>query len=304
VSAEENVRNILRGIEVLQAAGIEPSGFAAPHGRFNAGLLEALTALRITHSSEFGLAYDDLPFLVGTGPLLQIPVHPVCLGLVLEAAARKNNAHAPPHWNPAQIILEHWEQLARKCCATGMPLFLYGHPTGRLGRYPQVLRHAIRIASESPAFWKTTFTELDRWWRARAGVTLTVHREQDCCVIAAGSLPPHHRLAVEYWRGDRVAVMPLDGPVYRFSPASLAFEVRRSAPAVRPVRIDQPGGLRGRIRRWVDWERVTPTEEIPANSLPNVTKRVLRRLLCYPKRGQDPSVHVASPYPAKDTQGS
>jgi putative Holliday junction resolvase len=27
-------------------------------------------------------------------------------------------------------------------------------------------------------------------------------------------------------------------------------------------------------------------------------------LRAYPKRGRDPSVHVASPYPAKDTQGS
>ena len=34
---EENFRNIRRGIEILRAAGIEPRGFAAPHGRFNAG---------------------------------------------------------------------------------------------------------------------------------------------------------------------------------------------------------------------------------------------------------------------------
>jgi cysteine desulfurase family protein (TIGR01976 family) len=33
-------------------------------------------------------------------------------------------------------------------------------------------------------------------------------------------------------------------------------------------------------------------------------QRLLSALRAYPKRGQDPSVHVASPYPAKDTQGS
>ncbi len=313
VTPKENLRNILRGVKVLQAGGIEPSGFAAPHGRFNAGLFAALTELGITHSSEFGLAYDDAPFFVGAGPLLQIPVHPICFGLVLEAAAPADKQGSLSHWracermkagtsqtlvsaatsgarceappifsqarNVVQVVLEHWEQVARNCCRAGTPLFLYGHPTGRLGRYPQVLRNAIRIAADSSIVWKTTFTELNTWWRERAAAKLTVDWEQDRCIVAAEALPQCYRLAVEYWQGDDVAVMPLDRPVCRFSPGALTFETPAPQPVLHPIRVNQPERFRSRIRRWVDWERVTPAGEIPANSLPNVAKRVLRRLL-------------------------
>ena len=94
-TVEENLRNVGRGIATLNAAGIEPSGFVAPHGRFNRTLLIALETLGITHSSEFGLAYDELPFAVGSGAVLQIPIHPVCLEIFLEAVAASSPAWPP-----------------------------------------------------------------------------------------------------------------------------------------------------------------------------------------------------------------
>ncbi len=81
----ENLRNVGRGIETLVGLGIEPSGFAAPGGRFNRPLLAALETLKVSHASEFGLAYDELPFTIGAAGLLQIPIHPVCFGLFLYA---------------------------------------------------------------------------------------------------------------------------------------------------------------------------------------------------------------------------
>ncbi len=59
--AKDNLANVRRGIGVLRQAGLEPSGYAAPHGRFNRGLLAGLEELGVTHSSEFALAYDELP---------------------------------------------------------------------------------------------------------------------------------------------------------------------------------------------------------------------------------------------------
>lgn len=278
-TAKENLRNILRGIEVLQGAGIEPSGFAAPHGRFNPGLLDALATLRITHSSEFSLAYDDLPFFIGSANLLQIPIHPVCLGIVLEAAAGGDDKEGRLHERAVQAVMQHWERLARSCHRNGEPVFLYGHPTGRLGRYPEVLRHALQIASAASTMWRTTFGELNAWWRARAGVNLTVRLEKQHYVITADAPAGPYRLGIEYWRGGHAAVMPLDGPVLRFSPSALAYESRTGEPVARPVRVDRPEGLRSRIRRWIDWERVTPIQEIPADSLGNLAKRTLRQLV-------------------------
>ncbi len=277
-TVEENIRNIFRGIEALQTAGIEPSGFAAPHGRFNRGLFDALTALGIPYGSEFGLAYDDRPFFVGTTGLLQIPVHPICLGVVMEAASRLSDP-AEATRRAVRTTMDYWDQYAQACRLAGEPVFLYGHPTGRLGRYPEVLRHALQLASNIGSLWKTTFRELNSWWRARERASLSVRQEDGYLVVAAESLATPYRLAVEYVQGEQVAVMPLDGPPLRFSTAALTYENRRAEPAVRPVRVDPPQRLRGRIRRWIDWEWVTPIEEIPTDNWQNLAKRTLRQLL-------------------------
>ena len=268
---EENLRNVGRGIEVLRSGGIEPSGFAGPHGRFNRKLLSALKALGVSHSSEFGLAYDELPFFPAGADVLQIPIHPVSLGIFLEAATPDGEAVA------ADRAAEYFEELAQARYRAGEPVFFYGHPTGRLGRYPQVLSRVFQTASVFGAIWRTTLSGFADWWRARAGVKLTVTRRDDEFVVTTDGKLPAYRLGVEYWRGRHVALMPMDGHVVRFSPQALAYESRGGRPAVRPVRIDRPEGLRGRVRRWIDWERVTPVDQIGSGNWRNWTKRTLRR---------------------------
>ena len=78
--------------------------------------------------------------------------------------------------------------------------------------------------------------------------------------------------------GQRVALMPLQGRVVRFASGALAYENRAARPAVRAVRVDRSEGIRGAVRRLIDWERVTPVEEIATGDWRNWTKRALRRL--------------------------
>jgi hypothetical protein len=85
---EENLRNVRRGIDALRRAGIEPRGFATANGRTNRGLLTALETLDVSHVSGFGMAYDELPFLLDGSRVLYMPVHPLSLGSFLEAAVR------------------------------------------------------------------------------------------------------------------------------------------------------------------------------------------------------------------------
>ena len=281
-TAEENLRNISRGIEVLRAAAIEPSGFAAPHGRFHRRLLVALETLGVTHSSEFGLAYDELPFFVAAGDILQIPIHPVSLGLFLDAARRdaedrSREAHAAVD-AAADLAVDYFDRLAKSRYQSGEPLFVYGHPTGRLGRYPQVLRRVFDTTSHFGALWKTSLTEFSNWWRARQRVRLTVTRRRGQYAVAVGRSVSGYRVGVEFCRGQHVALMPLDARVVRFSPSALAYETRGAGPHVEPVRIDRPEGIRGHVRRLIDWERVTPIEEIGTGDWRNWTKRTLRRL--------------------------
>lgn len=272
-TTEENLRNIERGIQTLRAAGIEPSGFAAPHGRFHRRLALALEALGIAHSSEFGLVYDELPLLAVAGDSLQIPIHPVCLGLFLEAAARSCDQPA----EGAERAAQYFEELVRSGYQRGEPVFLYGHPTGRLGRYPQVLQRVFDAASRLGALWKTNFTELAEWWRARDRIQMIVTRRKGCYTVAFEDLPIGYRVGVECCRKEHVALMPVNGCLLRFSPRALAYEARGAAPSVRPIRLDHSHGLRGRVRQLIDWERVTPVEEIATGDWRNWTKRTLRR---------------------------
>jgi peptidoglycan/xylan/chitin deacetylase (PgdA/CDA1 family) len=278
LTEEENTSNIRHGIETLRALGIEPSGFAAPHGRFNRGLLSALERLQVGHSSEFGLAYDELPFFPHDGNVLQIPVHPVSLGIFLEAVRGDGPRRTAAVQQAVRAAIDYFRETARAKYRAGEPVFFYGHPTGRLGTYPQVLRSVFDTADAFAAIWKTTLSEFAAWWRARAEVRLRVVRYQDSYVVTAGSCPAGYRLGIEYWRGRHVARMPLEGRVVQFSPSALAYENRAPRPEIRPVRVDRPQGLRGHIRRWIDWERETPVEEVNTTNWRNWAKRTLRRL--------------------------
>lgn len=276
---QENLENIRRGIESLEAFGLEPAGFAAPHGRYNRGLGEAMEALGITHSSEFALAYDDLPFWPDRSKVLQVPIHPVSLGIFLEAVQGEGARRNAATQQAVRAAVDHFRQTARAKYHAGEPVFFYGHPTRRLGRYPQLLRAVFDTAGAFGAIWPTTLGRFAQWWRVRSRVRLSVSSDHGRYVVAVHHLPKDYRLAVEYWRGRHVARIPLEGRRLRFSPAALAYENRQPRCGVHPVRIDRPEGIGGRFRRMIDWEHVTPIEEISKGDWRNWTKRILRSCL-------------------------
>ena len=287
-SEEENLHNIRRGMETIESHGIAASGFAAPMGRFNPELLSALAKLNVSHSSEFALAYDELPFVMGESGIVQIPIHPICLALFLDAAeegALSPSVETARIRSAVNAATEHLVSTARRRYRAGEPVFLYGHPTGRLGRHPQLLSEVFGAVSEFGAVWKTTMSRFAEWWRARLAASLSVSRRGEQFVVSANNLPRNYRFGIEYFRGRHVALIPLERPMLCFSPSALAYEnreARREARCddhrgLRPVRVDRPHGIKGRIRRLIDWERVTPVEEIAATSWQNLAKRTLRQ---------------------------
>lgn len=273
----ENLRNVRRGIECLTAAGLEPRGFVAPHGRYSPGLAEVLAELGVSHSSEFGLVYDDWPCWSPDGPVLQVPVHPICLGLFLEAA---RGPAAPTGATPARAAAaaaEHFRSTLAAKYQAGEPAFFYGHPDGRLGRFPQVLSAVWDAAADCGALWATNFSEFQTWWRARGHVALTVWSQGDGLRVEATGRDRAYRWAVEYWRGEHVAVLPFDAPALEFTPAALAYQSRAATPRFTPHRLDASHGLKGQVKRLIDWEKATPVEEIPTDTWPGWVKHHLRR---------------------------
>ncbi|HOM16430.1 MAG TPA: polysaccharide deacetylase family protein [Thermoguttaceae bacterium] len=273
---EENLVNIARGKEVLEKAGFEVKGFAAPEGQWNRALLAALEKLGLSYSSEFGLAYDELPFHPLGSEVLQIPVHPVSQRLFLEAAERASRDR--PAQKPALIqsaldaAVEYFCNLLQTRTLAGEPLFLYGD-SGCLGRWPRTIRAVLEHAAQYGSLWTATLTEIHGWWQVRSRVHLTVAEDSDGYEVLTHRKPAGFRAAVELWRGSHAAVVPLDRPRLTISPNSLAFEKRAPGSQVRPVRIDPPESFRQRLRRWLDWRRQTPEEQTGALSLPEQPRR-------------------------------
>lgn len=275
---DENRANIARGIEALRSHGIEPSGFAAPHGRFNRGMLAVLESLGVTHSSDFGVAYDELPFWPTRSQVLEIPIHPICLGLFLEAAARRAPHDRDVADRAAAAAAEHFRRVVRTKFEASEPIFLYGHPTGRIGRYPEVLIAALSSAAELSAVWRTTYTQFAAWWRERHAVRYSVVERDERLVLTLERLPSRHRLAAELCRGAHVARFPLDAPSIEFATSALAFEGRRRAPRAAVMRVDRPHGLKRHLINYLDWERVTPLDELRSDTLRRRVKRWLRQI--------------------------
>lgn len=274
----ENLANIERGIAVLGDCGIEASGFAAPHGRYNAGLAAAMNALGITHSSEFSLAYDDLPFLPQGSETLQLPIHPFCLGIMLEAVAPHEVGDEAVRRRVVEATIEHFRSTALELYAARMPIFFYGHPDGRVGRYPELLRRVLAAIEELPDVWRTTMTEIQRWWRARQRIGIEVTTDGDGWQIEAERLPCNFAAALEVCDGERTATVALDRARLRIARGALRFTADEPYRVPTPQPIAAPFDLRAIVRRVLDWERVTPIDEIDSTSMAGLMKKTLRRI--------------------------
>ena len=173
--------------------------------------------------------------------------------------------------------IDYYCELIRLRFRAGEPVFLYGHPTGRRGRQTDVLRAILESVSPLAAIWRTTLGRFHAWWRARESVQLSVVRQGEQLAVTAAQSAPGWRLGIEYLRGSRVALLPLDCQRVSFAPDALSYESRETSRGPMPTRVHRIEGLRGRVRRWIDWELVTPVDQIGTGNWRNWTKRTLRR---------------------------
>lgn len=194
---DRNLTNVRRGIAEMDRAGLYPTGFVAPYGDWNEMLARALSDAGIDYSSEFSYAYDDLPSfpLVGgaRSRVLQVPVHPVCIGVLRAAGAR---SEAMERYFRGYINL----QAARR-----EPCLLYDHPES-IGRHPGVFRTVLTLGA-AVAGGSTTLTSFATWWRERLAARWRVHCGDEGLTVEADSKCPDLLLSVE--RADRSASVPL-----------------------------------------------------------------------------------------------
>lgn len=270
--------NIERAFAVLAGHGMTRRSFVAPFGTWNPALAEVLEEMSVEYSSEFALAYDDVPFdpyLPRAGAaagrystVVQIPIHPVCLGIFLEAGVQD-----------LDTIGRYFQGVIRAKYDRGDPIFLYGHPTGRLGRYPGLLKTILCEIDGLDGVWKTTLSDFAAWWRQRGQAKFSVFAHHNGYRLQFAEDAAEAGLAIEVWRGGKVARLPVHGTTLSIPEASLTYE---SASHTQPLASSQPcpsvGPFKRTVKNYLDWERITPVSDLRVRSVGTLVKKALRRL--------------------------
>jgi hypothetical protein len=267
-----NLHNLERSVRTLIQLGFTPSGFAAPHGRWNPGLNHAIETLGLSYSSEFQLGHDDWPSYPWLGDrfaaVLQIPIHPVCEGLFLESG----DSH-PDHLTSALLSrINHAE-------TAGETAFLYGHPEKRLGRMPEIITTLAHRIGQADRVWRVTMSRFAAWWNWRAKRAWKVYPTgQNRLFVQFAQWDPRYRISLEIDRGDHTANLPMTGPTCELHLDRLAY-IRKQPRLDDAHPAPAPPVLAPRtwLQNWLDWERVTPIPELPERYWRDRLKKQIRR---------------------------
>jgi hypothetical protein len=202
-----NRNNIEKGKELLKSAGIEPVGFAGPFGEWNENLSQVLEDLGFEYSSEFALAYDDLPFYPlkagQKSKVLQIPIHPICAGRLLHAGLDFNQ------------IFVYFRRYIDFCYQAREPIMIYDHPH-RIHQIPQVFDIIFKKIKSMKNIWLTNFTQLMQWWRQREAITYDASIEKEQLKVMTNSDNPIFSLHIVSPSGQETFV-PLKNGVYNLA---------------------------------------------------------------------------------------
>lgn len=155
---QRNYDNINKAKSILEKSGINPIGFVSPYGLWNLNLQKAFEDHQLKYSSEFSLAYDDLPFFPiienRISSVLQIPVHPICIGRLIHASLSQNQC------------LDYYQKFYIKQLQANEPIFIYDHPH-RIAQFPDIFYKILEQAKRLPDIWLTSMTEFYHWWQSR-----------------------------------------------------------------------------------------------------------------------------------------
>jgi hypothetical protein len=201
-SAVRAVRaNFSKGARRLREAGFAVHGATAPCGTWNEAVDAVYRELDIAYSSEFSLGYDDLPFLPivdagggeETSSVMQLPIHPICVGSMRNAA-----------FSTAQMS-EYFRTWIDNRLASRQPVCLYHHPTHH---HWDVFDDAFSHIEKSgiPCM---TYSEYAAWWKKRTACVPEISMEHGT-ITAQAEEGIFYRIA---FPGNEEALTPIDGSV-------------------------------------------------------------------------------------------
>lgn len=172
-NTDQTTTDIQQAKGILTQAGMKPEGFAAPFGTWHESIGKAIQSSSFLYSSEFGYDYDNLPsfpFLgSGLSDVLQIPVHPVCIGSL------KRQGYSE------ERMKRYFDFVTGMKLTVRDPLMFYHHPKdGHL----DVLKHLFEFAHAqrvAPMF----MGEYAHWWKRRLRMQIELGLEGSTLRVGA-----------------------------------------------------------------------------------------------------------------------
>lgn len=190
-------RNVRLGLEALGRVGTVPVGCAAPYGEWSPAFGRVLADAGMEYSSEFACGYDDVPWFPRIAseriPVLQVPVHPICLGRLVWAHADEEQMES--------YLLER----IRTQSTRSEPCLLYDHPN-TIVRYGELMRRVL-TAGIASCETRLTMTEYARFWIRRSTASYQVFVRDDTLEVKVSSGEGVANLVVE--KDGRQALVPL-----------------------------------------------------------------------------------------------
>jgi len=184
-----NEANMRAAKGILEQSGFTPRGGCAPYGIWNEGLCRSFLRTGFIYSSEFSYCYDSLPLHTMTNdrsyPILQIPVHPVCIGTLLGAKADEEE------------LSEYFLRTASEKLSHLAPLIFYDH---LLHTKYQAVRTFFNSIRSLPVAHQT-FLEYAQWWKKRlANSAIPSLNTNKSIIFNSDSIGSHTGIAI--WQSE------------------------------------------------------------------------------------------------------
>jgi hypothetical protein len=162
---ERDLKNIRRARAAMSEAGLPSQAFAAPFGFWSPDLGRIIDGEGFAYSSEFGLAYDTLPFTPAVGNVrfatLQVPIHPVSIGSLRMIGYSRSQMTA------------YYRGVIERKMSLREPLFFYHHP----GHRAWDVVERICTMSTMPMIKAVTMGQYAAWWKHRGAARPRAHLE-------------------------------------------------------------------------------------------------------------------------------
>ena len=190
--------DIIKALGLLHDAGVKPVGFAAPYGQLTNAVRRVTEEVGFLYSSEFSYDYDNFPsfpvFNGEEGNVLQIPVHPICIGSFRGTTSSSED------------ITAYFDRVISWKRATHEPLFFYYHPGD--GHHPVLTKLMQRCKGSGTA--NMVMKDFAQWWKARQAASYSAEFNENnlSCV---GSVPSSVYLRIS--RNSSEALVPFQSSI-------------------------------------------------------------------------------------------